>query len=427
MPRRLRTYLCAPLLAVATACTPASNDTDATGTTDASSSTGATSGTTTPDPATSEPTTTAATTDPGTTSDNPTTLPPGTTTDPDLSTGDPETTTTTTGDPIGSLGCGMTPATGDLEIEVQGQMGQYIVSLPPGYDPQVPYPLGFAFHGRNRTGPNCHDGDCAGFQSVMENDAVLVYMTSLGGTGWEGDGERELNVEFFQKVLDDLVAGACIDESRVFVAGTSSGAHFVNILGCRFGDRLLAIAPVAGYLPEKDNCVDKVAALVIHGFKDPPRPAQRRRGGARLLARPQRLQRPDHPRHRRRPRRRRGHPRDPQQRRLPGLRARPPRRLVRAQRGRLRRQHPRLAPLRRPGDLGIRPEPPVTQSPHLLDADRAASPRARTTFSPCTAAAPPDELLGAHIGFDIDTVEIPPHSDMRKLGIDAVRRYRWTL
>jgi hypothetical protein len=45
----------------------------------------------------------------------------------------------------------------------------------------------------------------------------------------------------------------------------------------------------------------------------------------------------------------------------------------------------------------------VTQSPHLL------------------ALA---ELLGAHY---IDTVEIPPHSDMRKLGIDAVRRYRWTL
>lgn len=34
------------------------------------------------------------------------------------------------------------------------------------------------------------------------------------------------------------------------------------------------------------------------------------------------------------------------------------------------------------------------------------------------------ELLGSHY---IDTVEIPPHSDMRKLGIDAVRRYRWTL
>jgi polyhydroxybutyrate depolymerase len=172
--------------------------------------------------------------------------------------------------PVGSAGCGLlAPESGALEIEVQGQMGQYIVSLPPGYDPLTPYPLGFAFHGRNRTGPNCQDGDCAGFQSAMQDAAILVYMTALGGTGWEGDGEREINVEFFTKVLDDLLVDACIDESRVFVAGTSSGAHFVNILGCRFGDRLLAIAPVAGVLPETDGCVDSVAALLIHGFKDP--------------------------------------------------------------------------------------------------------------------------------------------------------------
>ena len=34
------------------------------------------------------------------------------------------------------------------------------------------------------------------------------------------------------------------------------------------------------------------------------------------------------------------------------------------------------------------------------------------------------ELLGAQ---SIDTVAIPPHSDMQKLGITIVRRYRWTL
>jgi poly(3-hydroxybutyrate) depolymerase len=102
----------------------------------------------------------------------------------------------------------------------------------------------------------------------MEDHAILVYMTSLGGTGWEGDGEREINAEFFKDVLERMVNDYCVDEARVFAAGTSSGAHFVNILGCRFGDRLLAIAPVAGYLPEKENCVDRVAALVIHGIAD---------------------------------------------------------------------------------------------------------------------------------------------------------------
>jgi poly(3-hydroxybutyrate) depolymerase len=102
----------------------------------------------------------------------------------------------------------------------------------------------------------------------MQDQAVLVYMTSMGGDGWEGDGERELNVTFFETVLARMNDGYCIDQSRVFVAGTSSGAHFTNILGCRFGDVLVAIAPVAGYLPETEGCVDRVAALVVHGVDD---------------------------------------------------------------------------------------------------------------------------------------------------------------
>lgn len=100
----------------------------------------------------------------------------------------------------------------------------------------------------------------------MGEEAVLIYMKSTG-EGWEQDEVREQNVDFFEAVLDSVRSEACIDESRVFVAGTSSGAHFSNILGCRFGEQLLAIAPVAGYLPEND-CVGQVAAVVIHGVDD---------------------------------------------------------------------------------------------------------------------------------------------------------------
>jgi poly(3-hydroxybutyrate) depolymerase len=102
----------------------------------------------------------------------------------------------------------------------------------------------------------------------MQNEAILVYMTSLGGTGWEGETERELNVTFFQTVLAQMKAEYCVDESRVFVAGTSSGANFTNVLGCRFADQLLAVAPVAGGLPESENCAGPVAALVIRGVDD---------------------------------------------------------------------------------------------------------------------------------------------------------------
>lgn len=175
---------------------------------------------------------------------------------------------------VPSAGCGKTESSGGArEMEVSGHTGRYIVSLPPNYDPNHPYPLGFAFHGRNRNHENCQAGDCAGFQSALGDQAVLVYMQSLRTPasstegGWEGDGEREGNVTFFEQVRDTVLDEFCIDEKRVFVAGTSSGAHFVNVLGCRFGDELLAIAPVAGYLPEQ-NCKGYPAALVIHGVDD---------------------------------------------------------------------------------------------------------------------------------------------------------------
>jgi poly(3-hydroxybutyrate) depolymerase len=160
------------------------------------------------------------------------------------------------------------PATGDRQITIENNEAHFIVSIPANYDATHPYPLGFGFHGRNRTGPNCHDGDCIGFQAVMQDEAILVYMTSLGGTGWEGETERELNVTFFETVLGQMKAEYCVDESRVFVAGTSSGANFTNVLGCRFSDQLLAVAPVAGGLMETENCGSPVAALVIHGVDD---------------------------------------------------------------------------------------------------------------------------------------------------------------
>ncbi len=175
-------------------------------------------------------------------------------------------TDSTTGAPIGSAGCGRAaPPSGDQVIDIDGIQATYVLSLPSDYDPQTPYPLGFAFHGANRTGPQCQQGDCAGFQTAMENDAVLVYMTSLGGPGWTDD--IDLNVGFFAALLDQVVATTCIDESLVYTAGTSSGAHFVNILGCRLADRIAAIAPVAGVLFETD-CPGQVAALVIHGVDD---------------------------------------------------------------------------------------------------------------------------------------------------------------
>jgi polyhydroxybutyrate depolymerase len=168
---------------------------------------------------------------------------------------------------------------GDRQLSVEGFDGLYYVSLPSTYDSQRPYPLGFAFHGDNRNHYDCRDPDCYGFQAALGEEAVLVYMQSLRTPstaiegGW-GD-QRENNAAFFEAVLDSVQSELCIDEHRVFVAGTSSGAIFANLLACRYGDRLLAVAPVAGSLPEDEGCRGAPAALLIHGVDDPHVPFEK--------------------------------------------------------------------------------------------------------------------------------------------------------
>jgi len=65
-----------------------------------------------------------------------------------------------------------------------------------------------------------------------------------------------------------MKAEYCVDQGRIEVTGTSSGATFSNILGCRFGDQLQSISPIAGTPLEREGCVGRVAAMVVHGVDD---------------------------------------------------------------------------------------------------------------------------------------------------------------
>jgi hypothetical protein len=228
-----------------------------------------------------------------------------------------------------SAGCGkpQRPA-GEQVTTIDGLRASYIVAVPPGHASGEPTPLVFAFHGRNRTHQDCRETDCRGIRAEIEPRAIVVYMKSIGGSGWEGPEEREHNVRFFEAVLGDVEASYCVDTARVVATGTSSGAFFTNVLACRHGDVLRGVVPVSGGMPERDGCKGQ-----------PSSP-----GG---LPRAQPLRRGHEPPDRSPPRRRRRRAREPRVPRVRELRRGPARRLVRAQRRRLRREHPRLAEVRR--------------------------------------------------------------------------------
>lgn len=168
----------------------------------------------------------------------------------------------------GSPGCGQpSPAQGQLSIRVGGVDAPYTVTLPPGYDASAPQALVFGFHGRGRTHLEFQQVDASGIQTEVGSRAVMAYLKSQAGNGWNFAEEVEPNVAFFEAVYAQMLQNYCIDQERVFAIGHSSGGYFSNILGCRFADRIRGIASIAG-ASQETNCQGRVAALVIHGVRD---------------------------------------------------------------------------------------------------------------------------------------------------------------
>ncbi len=169
--------------------------------------------------------------------------------------------------PKPSAGCGKAnPATGSRTIMTGGQSAMFNVNLPANYDATKPMPLGFGFHGfgNDECGPT--QGECRGFAMLP---AVTVYMKSIG-EGWEQGEVLEKNVTYWQDVLALMKNEYCIDESRVFIAGVSSGGQFIEHLTCRFGDTLWQTTSVsAGVVGSANsNCKGAPPILVIHGVTD---------------------------------------------------------------------------------------------------------------------------------------------------------------
>ena len=132
-------------------------------------------------------------------------------------------------------------------LDVFGDTRSYVLSVPQAYG-ELPgsWRLVFAFHGGGGTGAGLrgwYDTD----QRYAEKDAIVVYPDAKNGN-WDLDSPTDSNLDivFFDRLLDELSTNACIDATRVFAVGFSNGAYFANQLACRRGGVFRAIAPHAG-------------------------------------------------------------------------------------------------------------------------------------------------------------------------------------
>jgi poly(3-hydroxybutyrate) depolymerase len=149
------------------------------------------------------------------------------------------------------------------KLNVAGTDRQWWVWLPTNYDPSKAYPLVFNFHG-------CSNSDnIVPMNKVTGDKAILVRGTGISeGVCWDANATGN-DVKFFDQMLADVVAKRCVDTTRVFATGYSSGSWLVNTLDCERGDKLRATGSVSGgTYGDKSKCKGKYARIFIHDQDD---------------------------------------------------------------------------------------------------------------------------------------------------------------
>jgi hypothetical protein len=156
----------------------------------------------------------------------------------------------------------------------------YAVRLPTGYDPSKPYAVSFGGGGCGGSASGFAGGPNGGLTlgPNPNTDVLQVGLSYVAGCFADGGpaiGNRDDTPEepYFRAVLAAVEKTYCIDKSRVFIAGSSSGAWESYTLGCAAGDVIRGIAADEGGMrATRPACKGPVAALLVAGAADTENP-----------------------------------------------------------------------------------------------------------------------------------------------------------
>ena len=154
----------------------------------------------------------------------------------------------------------MTPRPANGEVSVAGD---HLFTFPTSYDGKKPMQVMVGFHANNNPITQIKDLTKG---SKLETDYVGMFPKSTGA-GWN------LNTDLprFTAAFNDLLANYCVDTSRVFATGHSSGAQMIARMLCAAGGekRFKAVAPVAA--SKYCDTVPAIPILYIQGKMDAQR------------------------------------------------------------------------------------------------------------------------------------------------------------
>jgi poly(3-hydroxybutyrate) depolymerase len=135
----------------------------------------------------------------------------------------------------------------------------YFVRLPKTYDQTIPWRVIYI-------GPGCGGNTASevmNLNAAANESAILVAVMPLPEFGACFD-ETANSVEypFFDAVHKTVESSFCVDPTRQFYAGFSTGARLGYMLDCAFPDVLRATASIQGALPPLPTCENHSIAMM---------------------------------------------------------------------------------------------------------------------------------------------------------------------
>lgn len=102
------------------------------------------------------------------------------------------------------------------------------------------------------------------------NGFAVVYPDAVGGWWGIAQSAGDGDVRFIDALIGHLLAGGCIDPSRVSVVGVSNGGGMAARLACAAGARFAGLVTVAGSYRNLPGCESRrpLSVLEIHGTAD---------------------------------------------------------------------------------------------------------------------------------------------------------------
>jgi polyhydroxybutyrate depolymerase len=135
----------------------------------------------------------------------------------------------------------------------------YHIHIPASYDKANPIPLLLVLHGGGGTGERMVKLTQGGFNKLSDKESFIVVYPDGIEKNWN-DGRENVkyrahrekidDVGFVSGLIDHLAKQYNVDMKRVYATGISNGAMMSFRLGCELSEKIAAIAPVAGSMPE---------------------------------------------------------------------------------------------------------------------------------------------------------------------------------